>query len=66
MTATGISLMHAGPNRGGSQARIDHTARPVAGRLLGLRAAPLGLGALRPTGPVCAHATTLHMCAALV
>eukprot|EP01047_Picozoa_sp_COSAG01_P037312 COSAG01_NODE_2957_length_6795_cov_8.325119_7_plen_560_part_00 len=27
MTATGISLMHAGPNRGGSQARIDHTAR---------------------------------------
>jgi hypothetical protein len=27
MSATGISLMHAGPNRGGSQARIDHGAR---------------------------------------
>jgi hypothetical protein len=26
MSATGISLMHAGPNRGGSQARIDHAA----------------------------------------
>jgi hypothetical protein len=26
MSATGISLMHAGPNRGGSQARIDHGA----------------------------------------
>jgi hypothetical protein len=27
MSATGISLMHAGPNQGGSQARIDHGAR---------------------------------------
>eukprot|EP01047_Picozoa_sp_COSAG01_P148606 COSAG01_NODE_82090_length_107_cov_19.750000_1_plen_26_part_01 len=26
MSATGISLMHAGPNQGGSQARIDHGA----------------------------------------
>eukprot|EP01047_Picozoa_sp_COSAG01_P006277 COSAG01_NODE_227_length_21107_cov_85.615099_7_plen_86_part_00 len=27
MSATGISLMHAGPNQTGSQARIDHGAR---------------------------------------
>jgi hypothetical protein len=32
MSATGISLMHAGPNRGGSQARIDHAAQAMQRR----------------------------------
>eukprot|EP01047_Picozoa_sp_COSAG01_P063755 COSAG01_NODE_8321_length_2830_cov_11.232516_1_plen_96_part_00 len=31
MSATGISLMHAGPNQGGSQARIDHSALHIQG-----------------------------------
>jgi hypothetical protein len=41
MTATGISLMHAGPNRGGSQARIDHGARRRRARAAQQRGAEL-------------------------
>ena len=50
MTATGISLMHAGPNHAAFETGIDHAARSAVARLAGATASTGDSAAMGPSG----------------